>query len=245
MFFTEGVLSQFFSDICTMKILAIGDIHGRNIWKDTNFNAFDKVVFIGDYVDSYDVSDWETYLNLKDIIEQKKAQPDKIVLLLGNHDIQYLHFPDYKCSGFREDFQNDLTALFVDNKALFQVAYQVKNYLFTHAGVSRKWYNEYLDFFKKDKNKSVGDVLNGMYLEHKAYNALFQTGLLRGGEALCGGIVWADKRETQADFLFGFHQIVGHSPVPEIEHIEWDGLETSITYIDVLRWSDKFYEIEI
>jgi predicted MPP superfamily phosphohydrolase len=230
-----------------MKILAIGDIHGRDIWKEANFGNYDKVVFIGDYVDSYSTSDWDTFLNLKEIIEQKKAKPDKIVLLLGNHDIQYLHFPLHRCSGFRQFSQNDLTALFVANKDLFQVAFQVKNYLFTHAGVSRKWYNQHLHYFTKDRIKTVGEVLNAMYLadDEDAYAALFQVGYLRGGDGLCGGIVWADQRETKADFLFGHHQIVGHSPVPDIDTVEFDGMETSITYIDVLRWSDNFYTVEI
>ena len=228
-----------------MKILAIGDIHGRNIWKKAHFEDYDKIVFIGDYVDSNSVSDEETYTNLVEIIEQKKAQPDKIVLLLGNHDVQYLYYPFFRCSGFRTLYKKTLIDIFLTNKDLFQVAYQVKNYLFTHAGVSQSWYKEHLHFFTKDKTKSVGDVLNEMYFEHKAYDILFQTGILRGGESLCGGIVWADKKETLGNLILGFHQIVGHSRVLKIEHIDGDVLETSITYIDVLRTSDMFYEIEI
>jgi len=39
-----------------MKIAAIGDVHGREIWKeiaeDASKNA-DKIVFLGDYIDPY------------------------------------------------------------------------------------------------------------------------------------------------------------------------------------------------
>jgi predicted phosphodiesterase len=85
-----------------MKLLAIGDIHGRDVWKDINFKAFDKVVFVGDYVGSYTRSDWQVYQNLKEIFDYKKQNFDKIVLLLGNQDIQYSHFSNHRCLGFRE-----------------------------------------------------------------------------------------------------------------------------------------------
>jgi metallophosphoesterase superfamily enzyme len=81
----------FCNTFATMKLLAIGDIHGRDVWKDINFLAFDKVVFVGDYVDSYIRSDWQVYQNLKEIIDLKKQNFDKVVLLLGNHDIHYSH----------------------------------------------------------------------------------------------------------------------------------------------------------
>ena len=40
-----------------MKIAAIGDVHGRPIWKDVFQDAVnkgaDKIVFLGDYIDPY------------------------------------------------------------------------------------------------------------------------------------------------------------------------------------------------
>ena len=70
-------------------ILSIGDTHGRGIAlqiaKD-NIHKVDKIVFIGDYVDSFDISPVIILHNLKEIIEFKKQYPDKVVLLLGNHD---------------------------------------------------------------------------------------------------------------------------------------------------------------
>ena len=37
-----------------MRIIVIGDIHGRTIWKDIVNQEFDLCVFLGDYVDSHD-----------------------------------------------------------------------------------------------------------------------------------------------------------------------------------------------
>ncbi len=227
-----------------MKIIAIGDIHGRNAWKKIDIGAFDKVVFIGDYVDSRTISEQDIINNLKEIIALKKAMPDKIVLLLGNHDVHYLFYPDFPQNGFMKNSQEALTELFVANKDLFQVAYQVKNYLFTHAGVSKTWYGENIKYFGSNPI-SLADILNDMYLDEKAREVLFQASHLRGGKDPSGGIIWADKSETDDDYLFGYHQIVGHTKVSDIERYEWKGLETSITYIDVLSASETFYEIEI
>ncbi len=36
-----------------MKIITIGDIHGRDFWKKILEEPMDQLVFIGDYFDSY------------------------------------------------------------------------------------------------------------------------------------------------------------------------------------------------
>jgi predicted phosphodiesterase len=34
-----------------MKWITIGDIHGRDNWKSIDITQYDKVIFMGDYVD--------------------------------------------------------------------------------------------------------------------------------------------------------------------------------------------------
>ena len=63
------------------KILTIGDLHGKDIWKKLTMESYDKVIFIGDYCDSYDTTDEEMVHNLLDIIEYKKSNPKNIILL--------------------------------------------------------------------------------------------------------------------------------------------------------------------
>jgi hypothetical protein len=53
--------------------------------------------------------------NLKEILWFKKSLPDKVVLLLGNHDIQYF-IPNEVCSGYRGEMRPDLYDLFTQNK---------------------------------------------------------------------------------------------------------------------------------
>jgi predicted phosphodiesterase len=225
-----------------MKILTIGDIHGRTVWKNAPIEAFDKVVFVGDYVDSFDKSNNEIYDNLSEILNKKSENPGKIELLLGNHDVQYMYFPENRCSGFRPEAQFDLTELFLKNHSHFKVAYQHNNFLFTHAGLSQGWYSEYKSFFT---DNNIAGALNDMLHTREGRKALFQCGKLRGGTHDFGGILWADRHETEHDFLLGYHQIVGHTRQKEIKSIQFEGTDSSITYVDVLENSDKFYEINI
>ena len=225
-----------------MKIMAIGDIHGRTKWKKANTEGVDKVIFIGDYVDSFDESNELMVSNLREIIELKKAEPDKYVLILGNHDIQYLYYPDYRCSGFRAEIQIDLTELFRTNRDLFQVAYQVGDYLFTHAGVCKDWYIEFMPFMK-DMEGEMADILNTLHHDREAQKVLFKAGYMRSKNYGAGGIVWADKNETIDDMVYGLHQIVGHTRVSMIQTWWNKERDASMTYIDVLEKSTAFYEL--
>ena len=74
------------------KIYLLGDIHGRDFWKQLKDNTEDLIVFVGDYVDPYtyyeDITQKEALENFKEIIEFAKSR-DNVVLLMGNHDATY------------------------------------------------------------------------------------------------------------------------------------------------------------
>lgn len=121
-----------------MKLIAIGDIHGRDIWKEIVNQEFDKCVFIGDYFDSFDIPGDVQLNNFLDIIEFKKNNVDKVVLLIGNHDFHYLDFNEHY-SGFQTGYQFQIKELLNKNLDYLQMAYQYDKYLFTHAGISIQW----------------------------------------------------------------------------------------------------------
>ena len=76
-------------------IVVIGDIHGRDTWKDIvkrHPNAY-KFVFVGDFFDSFKLSVEVMLNNFKEISDFKKENPDKVILLCGNHDFHYLKCP--------------------------------------------------------------------------------------------------------------------------------------------------------
>ena len=82
-----------------MKIIILGDIHGRKCWKDILDNEqYDLVVFLGDYVSTHqDISEEAQIENLKDILEFKEANPNKVILLRGNHKkfVKYIGNHEY------------------------------------------------------------------------------------------------------------------------------------------------------
>ncbi len=227
-------------------IISIGDIHGSQKWKQIDVSKYDHVVFIGDYVDSNTLSDQEIFENLKEIVELKKLYPDKIILLLGNHDIIYL-LGHIKNSGYRPSMWLQLNEFFTENKNLFQLAFQIDNFLWTHAGVHTGWYQtqilnkkyvmrkngtviEGLDI---DKSGNVADILNFCFESN--HQPIFDCGLSRGGKQKVGGPFWCDFQESYKKPLIGYHQIVGHTPQNEIKHYSnYKDKNTSMTYIDCL-----------
>jgi hypothetical protein len=227
-----------------MKHLVIGDLHGKDCWKQINSDDYDKVVFIGDYVDHWNLPDRIIAQNLLEIIELKKNHPEKVELLLGNHDVQYLHYPHFLCSGFRPQMQQKLTDIFDTNRHLFNIAYQRGAHLFSHAGVTNAWYAEFLELPVleqiRDENDTIADLFNKVEQTGKR-GLLHRAGSIRGGYG-AGGITWADKRELMSDALDGYHQIVGHTVVSEIGEYRFEN--KSVAFIDVLDYQVRFYEID-
>ena len=220
----------------TYNILAIGDIHGRDKWKDIidsySNERIDKIVFIGDYVDSFDISAEQQLMNLRELINFKLNNKQTVELLIGNHDIQYMVPTEYlnkvKCSGFQETHYSDYHNIFKNYKELFNIAFQHKNWLFSHAGIHRGWYNFTFKQFHQE-GESLAESLN-----HQLKNTneiLFDCGFKRGGSQKVGGPLWADKSETLRKPLQGYHQVVGHTIIKDITKYNKSN-DTSITYID-------------
>lgn len=88
-----------------MKILVLGDIHGRTIWKDIiEKENPDKVIFLGDYVSTHDnISSTQQLNNLEDILAYKEDNLDKVILLRGNHK-KLTNFNYYKIGNLRKSY---------------------------------------------------------------------------------------------------------------------------------------------
>lgn len=228
-----------------MKILTISDVHGRTDWKQQvgDVEQWDLIIFLGDYVDSYDIPTNLILENLANIIEFKKSNMDKVILLLGNHCIQYV-WPNegFGCSGYKGIMLFSYGMLFNENLHLFQVAYQIDNYIWTHAGIVNEWYQKHVHDKPEIEGITISDKLNFMMHRATSRAALFVVGVKRGGFFPYGGIVWADELETKRDPLLGYHQIVGHTPQKDINTLSKNN-ETSVTYTDL--HSLKPYILEI
>jgi len=220
-----------------MKTLTIGDIHGESNWIDIedinqliNENnikpIYDKYIFLGDYVDAFHKTNVRILKNLLKIIKFKKKYPENIILLWGNHDIQYLlDYNKYGCTGYRPTMQYDLHDIFKENNSLFQFSFQIDDTIWTHAGISNWWYeNKYIPYFNSEENKkfnildednTLSKNLNNLFFHES--NILFNVGKSRGGWNKTGGPLWCDKNELITDPLNHFNQIVGHTTIENIK----------------------------
>lgn len=244
--------------------LYVGDLHGNIYAFEKAVEQFekenlDKLIFIGDYCDDWQRTNVEILYLLKELIEYKKKNPTKVFLLLGNHDIQYYHFPEqaYRCKGFNVDILHDLHIMFRDNKDLFQMAYLDGKYLASHAGITKAWFRRYFDRICYWANKldlkletQLDQVLTDINNGPDAW-ILHTVGYSRGGIGF-GGPTWADKSElTEHLGIPNYHHIVGHTPVPDIKEESYfrtsneSKMYSDMTFIDCLRSELKFLKMKI
>jgi len=235
-----------------MQIIAIGDIHGRSNWIDiVNSNSSSNFIFLGDYVDPYSnefIYFDESLENLEVLIDFKRNYPKQISLLIGNHDAQYLFYPDFGTSAKATGEKlHKIMNLYQENKGLFQFAIQKGNYLFIHAGISNGWFNEYsklLKYFGLNEDMSnLAITINKIGRDLKWREVLDTISHHRRGFDKFGGPLWADRKELYNDFLTGFHQVVGHNKVVDI--IKFGNSKSSITFCDCLFSKDKGLSLNI
>jgi Calcineurin-like phosphoesterase len=229
-----------------MRVITIPDLHGRDCWKRINIGEFDLIVFLGDYVDSDLIGREQVIKNLLDVIELKKRYPSKVVLLMGNHDAQYRYFPSYGCSEFDMLAKEQLAQIFQENKGLFCFAFQIGRHVWTHAGISNGWFGRCTEaiseFSVSEPLDEIADIINQM-VKSRFIGRVFSISLIRGGYEQYGGMIWADKSETETDHLVGIHQYVGHNRVAGITR--FGNKNTSIHYLDCLDNKEDYYILEI
>lgn len=219
-----------------MKLLVIADLHGLSIWESLiKEHKPDKVVFLGDYVDSFTISDEDIVKNLQNIIEYKKNNPNTTTLLLGNHDIQYL-WEGNRCSGYRKSYSEWVWALFKDNLELFKIIHKEWYYLFSHAGVTNWWWWQNEDMFNDMfPDGWVSDItdFNDVFFKSHYQDRFFQVGKTRWGTRKYWGPFWADKWELIVDYILWYTQVVGHTKCASIEEYGED-----LIFCDTLEYGD-------
>jgi hypothetical protein len=126
------------------------------------------------------------------------------------------------------------------------MAYQSRNTIFTHAGITNAWWRRFRDSIAVSKamtnRSSIANLINAVELSEYR-DILYATSPYRRGQNDDGGILWADFMETFHDALNGYHQFFGHSAMPEMKHYSWHG--KSITYLDVLHKQPYFHVVHL
>jgi hypothetical protein len=237
-----------------MKLVAIGDIHGRDIWKQivAKEHDADEFVFVGDYFDSFTIKGPDQINNFLDIIEFKERSKFPVTLIIGNHDHHY--YPgvdDSGTSGYQTLLAPSIKHIVDDNKQYLQAAYQVGEFVFTHAGLSSEWLDDSIEgwgvsnmvykvnelfYFQPNKiayrsYKQVGDQVYGA----QGYgNETFQGPLWIRPAALMN----ANKKTLRKKII----QVVGHTPQDNID-IEGKATGGRYYFIDTLEYNQGQYLI--
>lgn len=214
-----------------MKTLICGDIHTKTeritslvdnvLYSDKEIS---RIVFLGDYADEWGVDDIDIIQALEAFatwVQDAREHGYEVTCLLGNHDYAYW-IGSRDCSGNRPWIREDVVDAL--SKLKPQVATTVGEYLCTHAGVTSDWARNRIGLRVFDMNvQEVAEAINTMHNEVSRDRrfAIFECGPGRGAWGLPGP-VWADIRELYSDYL-DLPQIVGHTPVTTVTHLDADG----------------------
>jgi len=210
------------------NILIVPDIHGRNFWLPA-LDYQGEVIFLGDYTDPYpheNFTDEDAYQGLLKIVQFKQQNPDRVTLLIGNHEMHYYN-DDFTAGRFSHEYYRRYHKIFTgeDTKGLFQVCKQIDNYLFIHAGVTKNWYDRHYSMFEK-LGSTLEERLNHVFFE-KMYIFHEAAWKYRGGLDETGSPLWTDVREFDDEterFATGIIQIIGHTQIMEPEPMIKDNI---------------------
>lgn len=209
------------------KVLIVPDVHGRKFWHKAMemIDEVDQVVFLGDYLDPYSregITFEDALMEFEDILAFKEDYPDKVVLLVGNHDMHYIKTEFMNCSRLNVLCRAEVHDLFMSNIDKFQLIHEVDKYLFSHAGVYLDWTTKY--------EITLWELFDFKKFLEKRWQTLEDVSYTRGGWDKVGSCIWADIRESvQNELPVMFKkQIVGHTQMESKPYIT-----TRIACLDV------------
>jgi hypothetical protein len=195
-----------------MKTIVIGDIHGRSKeWKQIVDQPYDRVIFIGDYVDTHEnVTGLEQVQNLREIIDFKQKSDKEVILLIGNHDYHYFPEIGYTgTSGYQPGMAKTFEYEFDTYRKLFQMAFVDENeYVYTHAGITENWlYRNSID--GTDIRTIVENINDNFIYKPNKFN------FFPGDRSCCGdhiaqSPIWVRPNSLYRDGIKQL-QIVGHT----------------------------------
>jgi predicted MPP superfamily phosphohydrolase len=223
--------------ILEMRTVVLGDTHGRSVWKlIVNMEKPDRVIFIGDYFDSFNIPAVDQMYNFNEIVEYKESGKADVIMLIGNHDHHY--YPEIGntgTSGYQYGAAAAISKVIDENREHLQMAYSFDNFLFTHAGVSPVFMDQVFGEDGWEKDNIV--EFNGM--ESSGDNTT-QTPIWIRPRSLMS----ANKKHEKGlknDYI----QIVGHTQMQELDLIGSDKFTGGKYYfVDTLDTSGQYLIIE-
>ena len=221
-----------------MKIIALGDTHGRTDWKGIVSNTeYDKIIFTGDYFDSREyITAEQQKVNFKEIIAFKKANMNKVVLLFGNHEYHYIKTREGIYSGYQnfhsEDFKNMLQKALVEK--LIQMCHVHEKFIFSHAGVTKTWLKSTGYSGEDDLERFINALF---YSNPQAFKFTRGANHSSNGNDICQSPIWVRPGSLFKDAIENYTQIAGHTVQTGIN------INEVATLIDTLGTSGQYLEI--
>jgi hypothetical protein len=233
-----------------MRIVALGDTHGRVNWKEivAKEAAADKILFIGDYFDTHHagVSGNKQLVNFKEILAFKREHPEQVVMLFGNHDFHYLRgmsakgevYSGYQ-GGYAHDFGEAIDDALSDDS--MQMCWIHDNFVFTHAGLTKTWCDRVLGT-EEARGQELQTLVNDLFkFKPLSFGFMMGDNYSQTGNDKTQGPIWVRPESLIPDMLEGITCVVGHTTVTQL------GLKEelpNIILIDCLGTSGEYLIIE-
>lgn len=200
-----------------MKQVIIPDLHGDTLWKRIiqEHQDADRIIFLGDYMDSFVIPGLDQVKNLREIIQFKENNDKEVILLIGNHDHHYFPWIGYTgTSGYQNAMSKTFEYEFETYQRLFQMAFVDENeYVFTHAGITESFL--YINGIGNTSIYSIVDVINDLFI-YKPNIFIFNHADRSGcGDHIFQSPIWVRPQSLYRDGIKQI-QIVGHTPQPRI-----------------------------
>lgn len=235
-----------------MKTVVLGDTHGRSNWKlAIHQEKPDRVIFIGDYFDSFEFSGVEQINNFKEIIKYKEDNPQvEVVLLIGNHDHHYFPEVGYTgTSGYQSKIAPSINQVIDENRHHLQMAYGFGEYLFTHAGVSPVFMDEVFGENDWSIENIVVDLNEMFKYKPRAFDF---NGFEATGDNTTQTPIWIRPRSLMSvnkknpkGLKKDYIQIVGHTQMHKLDLESSDKFTGGRYYfIDTMETSGQYLIIE-
>lgn len=220
--------------------LILSDIHGRKYWKEilNNHPEVTKVVFLGDYFDSFDILFQDQIANFLDIIALKESGDYEVVALFGNHD-GYLPQMNHNWSGYQSQYANIIWMAMQPHIHHLQICHRDGDYIFSHAGISKDWL-KCLGLEERFNNSNNVDNILELVNNHLIYKPkVFDFNYFgkrmsydETGDDIWQGPTWIRPRALKMSnyehwLKSDFIQIVGHTGV---DKIDFEGVSTGGRY---------------
>jgi predicted phosphodiesterase len=198
------------------RIVAIGDLHGRTQWvqiAEKEIDNVDHFIFMGDYFDSHDdISAEQQIDNFLEIVEFKKANMDKVILLIGNHDTHYMGFIPETYSGYQYGASKRINEILKEALPLMQMCVVHDIFVFTHAGVTKTWAsNTGIDISDLENSINEKFIAQPRYFGFTMGDNWSQT-----GNDVTQPPIWVRPQALLSDALDDIVYVVGHTTVAKL-----------------------------